>query len=361
VDRAKNANQANRKRKRREFMNKRGELPTSRIVRTGIALAVALGFFGMATGARAVQAPTRPVVVGPRTTTDTTPTYRFRSKASGVPAARIRYRCSFDSTKLRKCAAKVTPKLKVGKHVLRVRAVTPSGALSAPATASIVIKAKGPYRATASCPQLPTGGTEMTIASPRDGARLYAIRFGTGRAGNVLAPGGDGSICDWAPAISSITSKGFQVLVYEAGRDAALTFNTETWAGEVSAVAEALRQTGVSTIFLGGASFGAGAALDAVPLLSPKPRGVVFLAGTRSTNRLATVAAERGISFLFLTSRDDSVIPASNSQDLYAATTSPDKKLVIYPTSLHAVELYSSPFASQIKSEIADWLAARAS
>ena len=44
-----------------------------------------------------------------------------------------------------------------------------------------------------------------------------------------------------------------------------------------------------------------------------------------------------------------------------AATASSDKKLVVYPAELHGVKPFSSssPYAARLKTEIADWLAAR--
>src|SRR3954469_15089050 len=71
--------------------------------------------------------PTTPVVHGPRSTTDTTPTYRFSARESGVPARRIHFRCSFDRPKLHACRSRYSQRLSLGRHVLRVQAVDPAG------------------------------------------------------------------------------------------------------------------------------------------------------------------------------------------------------------------------------------------
>jgi hypothetical protein len=70
-----------------------------------------------------VQAP---AVVGPRTTSDSTPTYRFISKQRA-----IHFRCSVDTARLRACASPYTPTLSVGTHLMRVQAVNAAGRRSA--------------------------------------------------------------------------------------------------------------------------------------------------------------------------------------------------------------------------------------
>src|SRR5438477_13209373 len=74
-----------------------------------------------------VVVPSTPVVHGPRSTTDTTPTYRFSARENGVPAKRIHFLCAFDRPKLHACRARYSQRLSIGRHVLRVQAVDPAG------------------------------------------------------------------------------------------------------------------------------------------------------------------------------------------------------------------------------------------
>jgi YVTN family beta-propeller protein len=71
--------------------------------------------------------PTAPVVVGPRATANTRPAYRFSSHEPGVPAAKLRFRCSFDRRRLHACGRRYRQRLSVGRHLLRVRALDPAG------------------------------------------------------------------------------------------------------------------------------------------------------------------------------------------------------------------------------------------
>ena len=72
--------------------------------------------------------PTKPVVLGPRRTTNATPVYRFVAHERG---ARISFRCAFDRPRLHRCPARYRQRLAVGRHVLRVRAVDARGRQSA--------------------------------------------------------------------------------------------------------------------------------------------------------------------------------------------------------------------------------------
>jgi len=309
--------------------------------------------------AGASTAPRKPTVKGLRTTTVTRPTYRFSSSATGVPAARILFRCSIDSPKLQSCPAVFKPKLKlkIGKHVLRVRAVAPGGATSGVTIVRIEITYK------AGCSGLPTGGKELIVRSP-DGARLYGIRFGKGHVGVALAPQLGGDTCDWAPMVKPLLSKGLQVLIYEAGDGLNLSDPPPGLLKrdvELAAMGNSLRSNGVDTLFIGGSSMGGTAAIEAISLLNPAPRGVVALAAASfSPTALANLEAQSSVSLLFMAGSIDPV--ALDLSNAYGLSVSSDKELVLYVgVSLHGVELFGSdsPVRNKAEAKIADWIAAR--
>jgi YVTN family beta-propeller protein len=83
--------------------------------------------------------PSKPVVHGPRKTTRTAPVYRFVARERG---AKLTFRCSFDRVRLHACPARYRQRLRVGRHILRVRAVDPRGRKS-PLTRIVVRIVKG--------------------------------------------------------------------------------------------------------------------------------------------------------------------------------------------------------------------------
>jgi virginiamycin B lyase len=83
--------------------------------------------------------PTAPHIVGPRRTTDRTPTFRFVSHEVGLPAREIRFRCAIDRKRLHRCRNPYTPILRLGRHTLQARAVDPTGRTSRTSLAHVSV------------------------------------------------------------------------------------------------------------------------------------------------------------------------------------------------------------------------------
>jgi virginiamycin B lyase len=83
--------------------------------------------------------PTAPRILGPRHTTDRTPTFRFVSHEAGLRSGAIRFRCSIDSKRLRACGSRYTPRLRFGQHRLRVRALDSGGRASRTSVARVTV------------------------------------------------------------------------------------------------------------------------------------------------------------------------------------------------------------------------------
>jgi streptogramin lyase len=83
--------------------------------------------------------PTAPRILGPRRTTDRTPTFRFVSHEIGLRSGEIRFRCATDRRRLHRCSSRYTPTLRLGHHTLRVRAVDPKGRTSRTSVARVSV------------------------------------------------------------------------------------------------------------------------------------------------------------------------------------------------------------------------------
>jgi DNA-binding beta-propeller fold protein YncE len=83
--------------------------------------------------------PTKPRIVGPRRTTDRTPTFRFVSREAGLRPGAIRFRCAVDQKRLHRCPSRYTPRLGVGPHTLRARSLDPEGRLSPTSLARVTV------------------------------------------------------------------------------------------------------------------------------------------------------------------------------------------------------------------------------
>jgi streptogramin lyase len=83
--------------------------------------------------------PAAPSILGPRRTTDRTPTFRFVSHEVGFRAREIRFRCAIDRRPLHRCPSMYTPTVRIGGHTLRVRAVDPRGRTSRTSVARVSV------------------------------------------------------------------------------------------------------------------------------------------------------------------------------------------------------------------------------
>jgi virginiamycin B lyase len=83
--------------------------------------------------------PAAPRILGPRRTTDRTPTFRFVSHEAGLRTRSLRFRCAIDRKGLHHCPSRYTPRLALGRHTLRVRAVDPSGRTSRTSSARVSV------------------------------------------------------------------------------------------------------------------------------------------------------------------------------------------------------------------------------
>jgi virginiamycin B lyase len=106
-----------------------------RILVIGLTLLAAGGSVG----------PSAPRVLGPRRTSDRTPTFRFVSHEAGLPSRAIRFRCAVDRTSLHRCPSRYTPTLRLGRHTLRVRAADPRGRTSRTTVARVSVVRPVPH------------------------------------------------------------------------------------------------------------------------------------------------------------------------------------------------------------------------
>jgi esterase/lipase len=179
-----------------------------------------------------------------------------------------------------------------------------------------------------------------------DGVELAARAWGSGAAWIVLSSNGDGKSERWQPLVDSLVARGYAVLAYDwRGTNPAVP-GASDWTKAVNDAQAALayaRGNGARRLVLVGSSLGGiasiklGSSADVV--------GVAVLGAPYGAKPLNITEAELGAikgPKLFITSKGDTVVPASDVQWLHDRASSP-KKLHIYTGSAHGVDLLSSP------------------
>jgi pimeloyl-ACP methyl ester carboxylesterase len=148
------------------------------------------------------------------------------------------------------------------------------------------------------------------------GGGNQAAVLGTGRLGVVLSNQSDQNLCGWLPFAKTLATRGFRALVYDYDTAA-------DPAGNVVKAAAKLRQLGVRTVLLAGASQGAKASLMAAPAIGPLVAGVVSLSAERTAQGqdVLPFAAKLIAPVLFITAKGDRYGAAEATPQLYAAAT----------------------------------------
>jgi hypothetical protein len=116
----------------------------------------------------------------------------------------------------------------------------------------------------------------------------------------VLSNQSDQNLCGWFPFAKTLAARGFRVLIYDYGTAA-------DPAGDVVNAATKLRQLGVRTVLLAGASQGAKASLIAAPGITPSVAGVVSLSAERTAQGqdVLPFVAKLKAPVLFIAAKDD--------------------------------------------------------
>jgi hypothetical protein len=132
------------------------------------------------------------------------------------------------------------------------------------------------------------------------GGGVQAAVLGTGPVGVVLSNQSDQNLCGWLPFAKTLAARGFRVLVYDYGTAA-------DPAGDVVNAAAKLRELGVRTVLLAGASQGAKASLIAAPGITPPVAGVVSPSAERTAHGqdVLPFVAKLKAPVLFITAKDD--------------------------------------------------------
>jgi dienelactone hydrolase len=165
----------------------------------------------------------------------------------------------------------------------------------------------------------------------KEDAQLAGVVVGGGTRGVVLSHGSGGDLCEWLPEARRLASQGYRVLSYN-------TRSSMRVDQEMAAAVEAMRRSGAQRIAVAGSSLGALASLTGAAALPVQPDAVISLSSPSGFGRLDGVAAARKlhVPVLFAAEEEDQPF-ADDARTLFAAATSAQRRLEIFPGSAHGV------------------------
>lgn len=185
-----------------------------------------------------------------------------------------------------------------------------------------------------------------------DRTRLLGVMIGKGSSGVALAHGDDANLCSWLRHARTLAAAGYRVLVldlrrYGSSGSPRSVPNLHRFDLDVIAATRELRRRGARTVVLAGASLGGTAVLAAAATIAPPVQGVISLSAPEVWVRVHAIRAVQRMSVpvLFVAAESD-VQYAEEARALYAASASPDKRLLILPGGAHGVDLLRGPAAA---------------
>jgi dienelactone hydrolase len=202
---------------------------------------------------------------------------------------------------------------------------------------------------------------DARVLRTSDGLHLDAVELGSGPDGVVLAHEQGYSICSWLSIGEDLAAKGYHVMVFEFrnhGSSQASPDNEHLGRDEQAAVNE-LRRRGATRMVLGGASCG-GTASAIVGARSPGLVGLVILSSPSHCASMDGVAAVERItvpSYFAVSPGDMNGAVEKVVRELYDASASQQKRLVIDPSGYHGTDmLRRSPKRAQLRGQILDFV-----
>lgn len=197
---------------------------------------------------------------------------------------------------------------------------------------------------------------EITIAT-EDGGTIYALEYGKGKSGVVLAHGGRFNKETWAKQAVQLVDAGFRVIAIDfrgygksTGPGKEDIFSAPLYLDVLAAV-RYLKNNGAKTVSVVGGSLGGGAGADAATVAKPREIArLVTLGGLMGRKKPEDVK----VPLLVITTRDDANADGLRLPGIQNAFDKvPGKKeLVILDGSAHAQFMFDTDLADDVMDRI---------
>lgn len=196
-----------------------------------------------------------------------------------------------------------------------------------------------------------------------DGRILAGVIFGRGAVGIVLVHQSDQDYCGFVPFARTLAARGYRAFAISLrGHGSSQGDRVPNYhhARDVLGAAAELRRRGARKIFLMGGSLGGTAVVAAAPDVSPRVSGVIDLSGPASWFDMDAVAAVKRLTapiLLVASSLDEPFV--TDTRNLYAASASADKRLVVRNGPDHGTSLLDPRYEAPVRALVLSFLKTR--
>jgi pimeloyl-ACP methyl ester carboxylesterase len=211
----------------------------------------------------------------------------------------------------------------------------------------------------------PAAAGRLISFTATDGVRLAGRVYGSGTTAVVLSNMGDNDPALWDAFAPKLADRGYLVLTYSyrypintSDFDSAMAAHTvDDLRGAVAQV----RAGGATRLVLAGGSLG-GMATAKVAAGAKAAAMIVLAAPVDLTDygfHVLPAELRAGLPKLFLGAEQDTVVPFSNLQRMFALATEP-KELKPFPGSEHALHLFEGAHAKELEDALIGFVTAKA-
>jgi predicted alpha/beta-hydrolase family hydrolase len=176
------------------------------------------------------------------------------------------------------------------------------------------------------------------------GLSIAAVDLGSGPTAVVLAHQSDGSLCEWMPYGETLAAKGYRVLAFDfAGSGSSSMPKQKTYVEDIRTAVVYLREQGVKTIVIIGASMGATMSVVAGAAILPPVDGLVAVSPPLTFDGVNAEKAAPSLRTptLYIAGDTDGDF-ATYSRAIYNGTPGDLRDILIVKAQQHGLRLFDA-------------------
>lgn len=196
------------------------------------------------------------------------------------------------------------------------------------------------------------------------GLSIAAVDLGSGPTAVLLAHQSDGSLCEWMPYGETLAAKGYRVLAFDfAGSGSSSMPKQKTYVEDIRTAVVYLREQGVKTIVVIGASMGATMSVVAAAAVLPPVDGLIAISPPLTFDGVNAEKAAPSLRTptLYIAGDTDGDF-ATYSRSIYNATPGDLRDILIVKAQQHGLRLFDAETQAtlEVRNAVESFLAAHA-
>lgn len=216
-------------------------------------------------------------------------------------------------------------------------------------------------------PVVVTKAPEQVTFVTADDISLTGTLYGSGTTALILSPMGDNEPAPWDQVAPLFTEQGYLVLTYQFRYPTRTNAFTAAMANQtvddLRAAVTFVQERGAKELVLIGASLGGMATAKVSATVQPVAMIVLSAPADLPEYEFQVTASELAaltMLKLFIASQDDTIVPLTATQQIFALTAEP-KEFQRYDSTAHGLQLLTTAHAADLRQRLLDFIIANTS